>query len=54
MGKDENPKHAVRVRWRSFQAEIIGWPAVIVVASVGGFALSIYALHLLSYLPRLP
>jgi hypothetical protein len=54
MTDEQLPKHAVRIRWRSFHAEIIGWPAVIAVAIVGALALGIHILNLLNYLPRLP
>jgi hypothetical protein len=54
MADDQFPKHAVRIRWRSFQAEIIGLPAIVL---VGAAVLILVVNRLpdwLNYLPRLP
>jgi hypothetical protein len=53
MGK-QFPKHAVRIQWRSFRAEILGVPAILLLA---GIVLLVGIRHLpelLSYLPHLP
>jgi len=53
MSENKFPKHAVRLHWRSFSAEIIGWPAI---ALVGLVVLVLGAGHLpalRTYLPHL-
>lgn len=54
MGNEQFPKHAVLVRWRTFQAGIYGWPAVVSLAVVGGLFVVVYLLNSLNYLPRVP
>jgi hypothetical protein len=54
MSENEFPKHAVRIRWRSFSAEVFGWPAITLLGLV---VLLLGAGHLptlLTYLLRLP
>jgi hypothetical protein len=54
MKDDLLPKHAILIRWRTFQAGIFGWPAVVSVSAAGVLLLLAHMLNLMNYLPHLP
>jgi hypothetical protein len=54
MSGNEFPKHAVRIRWRSFSAEVFGWPAIVLLGLVVLLLGVGHLPTLLAYLPHFP
>jgi hypothetical protein len=52
MDLKQSPEHAILIRWRTFQAGIFGWPAIVSVALVGSLFMLSHLVNLMNYLPR--